>query len=481
MFARLVENKQFYIFSLVYVLLNAVLIYYEFFYLTALPIILAMLTIIFLRLDISYYLVIFMTPLAIPLYELYRGLEFDLSLPTEPILAVMTLAIILKSLKSKSVVSRKLAIHPVSIAIYFYLAWMLITTITSSLPLVSIKYFVSRLWFIIPFYFLAGMVFREPRHIERFFWLYLIPLIMVILYATIRLSQYGFDDDRASHFVMNPFYKDHTAYGAVLAMFFPVALGLALYKKYDNVKRLVALVVFALVTMAIVYSHTRAAWISIIGAFGVFLVLALKIRTRYLVLIGGIVFISLISYWPEIQIRLEQNRQDSGSGDLTEHVQSISNITNDASNLERINRWKSALRMFEERPFLGWGPGTYMFQYAPYQNPLEKTIISTNAGDMGNAHSEYLGPLADSGVLGTLTFLGVVLTTLVIGIRAYKQAKNLKIKYFAMVSLLGLITYYLHGFLNNFLDTDKASAPFWGFTAILVVIDLHLKHLPAEQ
>jgi len=38
--------------------------------------------------------------------------------------------------------------------------------------------------------------------------------------------------------------------------------------------------------------------------------------------------------------------------------------------------------------------------------------------------------------------------------------------------LLGMVTYFLHGALNNFLDTDKASVPFWGFAAMLVAADL---------
>ena len=82
----------------------------------------------------------------------------------------------------------------------------------------------------------------------------------------------------------------------------------------------------------------------------------------------------------------------------------MSNITTDASNLERINRWKSALRLFAERPTLGWGPGTYQFEYASYQNYYEKTIISTNSGNKGNAHSEYLSILAESGWPGLLVF-----------------------------------------------------------------------------
>ena len=42
----------------------------------------------------------------------------------------------------------------------------------------------------------------------------------------------------------------------------------------------------------------------------------------------------------------------------------------------------------------------------------------------------------------------------------------------AMGLFLGLVTYFVHGVLNNYLDTDKASAPFWGFLALLVVLDL---------
>ena len=41
-----------------------------------------------------------------------------------------------------------------------------------------------------------------------------------------------------------------------------------------------------------------------------------------------------------------------------------------------------------------------------------------------------------------------------------------------LAAFLGLITYYLHGILNNYLDTDKASVPFWGFTAIIMLLDI---------
>jgi hypothetical protein len=48
--------------------------------------------------------------------------------------------------------------------------------------------------------------------------------------------------------------------------------------------------------------------------------------------------------------------------------------------------------------------------------------------------------------------------------------------------MLGLITYYLHGMMNDFLDMDKITALFWGFTAALVALDVyHFEQTPALQ
>jgi O-antigen ligase len=176
----------------------------------------------------------------------------------------------------------------------------------------------------------------------------------------------------------------------------------------------------------------------------------------------------------QILYALEKNKQDS-SANFIEHVQSIYNISSDASNLERINRWQSAFRMFDERPLFGWGPGTYQFIYAPFQRSKERTIISTNAGDLGNAHSEYIGPLSEQGIPGLLSVLSLIVLIMITGIRVYRKAKNSEIKLFSLISVLALVTYFVHGLLNNFLDTDKASVPFWGFFAMIVAMDLYHK------
>jgi O-antigen ligase len=343
------------------------------------------------------------------------------------------------------------------------------------MPLVSFKFLLVKIWFFIAFYFLATQMFKKGKNINTFFWLYIIPLIIVIGYTVYNHSKFGLLDQEAANFVVNPFYNDHTSYGAMLAVFLPIIIYLLTSAKYQPLTKVFIWIVLIIFLSAIVLSYTRATWVSIFIALVIFSLILLKVRFKYVFAVSLIVVFVFFAYRTDILIYLEQNRQES-STNLTEHLQSVSNVTSDASNMERLNRWNCAIRMFEEKPVFGWGPGTYMFQYAPFQLLSEKTIISTNAGDMGNAHSEYLGPLAESGLLGSISFILIVVYLFYTAYRMYRKFKNnMEIKKLIIAMILGLATYFLHGFLNNFLDTDKASVPIWGFAAILVALDVYYK------
>jgi O-antigen ligase len=235
-----------------------------------------------------------------------------------------------------------------------------------------------------------------------------------------------------------------------------------------------------LFVFATVISYTRATWISILASLGFWAILKLKIRFE-IVFVGAAILVGLFfSVRTEMMVKLEQNRVES-SGELSEHVQSISNISTDQSNLERLNRWSCAIRMWKDKPLFGFGPGTYQFEYGRYQRSYEKTRISTDFGTMGNAHSEYLGPMAESGIFGLLSILLIIGTTLFTGIRVYFSSRRNSIRIFSLAVLVGLVSYYLHGLLNNFLDTDKISVLFWGFTAMLVAMDIYHRDQPEED
>jgi O-antigen ligase len=465
-----------YAICLLFIVANSICIANELYWLNLLPPVLLIILLAVVALDKLVLFCVFLTPLSINLSS--NEIHLGLSLPVEPILAGILFLFILRVLY-EGTFDRRLLRHPVTIAIIVNLIWIFITSVTSEMPVVSFKFLISRLWFIVPYYFIGSQMFRDFRNVRRFLWLYTIPLVLVIGYTLYIHSLYGFNED-AAHWAMSPFYNDHTAYGAALAMFFPAIICFTFSKDYSNNIRMIALILMIIFIIALIFSYTRAAWVSLAGALILYLVFVFKIHFRWLLLAGAVGAVFLYLSWGDIVMKLEQNRQDT-SNDLEKHLQSISNISTDASNLERLNRWNSAFRMFHERPFFGWGPGTYSFVYAPFQLSSEKTIISTNAGDLGNAHSEYIGPLCESGVLGILTFLFICGTIIWTGWRVYYKLPKGPRRGVMVSVLLGIITYLIHGLMNNFLDTDKASIPFWGFAAILVAADLWYEGKPAAE
>jgi hypothetical protein len=86
-----------------------------------------------------------------------------------------------------------------------------------------------------------------------------------------------------------------------------------------------------------------------------------------------------------------------------------------------------------------------------------------------------LGPLCEQGVPGMIMVIVLLFAVSNMAFRLFYSINDFEIKLLIAMVYLGLITYFTHGVLNNYLDTDKASIPFWGFIAILVAIDLYHK------
>jgi O-antigen ligase len=467
----IIQVTLFYIISIGFILLNLwFVVKKDMMLANALPFVLAILLIAIFSFDKVVYLIAFFAPLSIPLREIMPGLGFDMYLPTEPLLFGLLILFILKVIQERKF-ERKILLHPVSLAIYFNLSWILITSAASTMPLVSFKFLLMRIWFVVGLYLITAKLFSEGKNIEKYVWLYVIPLMFVIFYATYRHLGYGLWDKQAAHFVVTPFFRDHTSYGAVTAIYLPFLVMFVLNKRFSQKLRIISSGALTVVTMGFLLSYSRAAWLSIVIALGVWGFIKLRIRFKpiFITLVSAIVL--LLMFQSQILMKLEQNSEESSANFMT-HISSMSNITTDASNLERINRWSCAIRMFADKPVFGYGPGTYMFKYAPYQLSKDRTIISTNSADGGNAHSEYLGPMAESGLFGLLSYLLIIIMVIYTAVNAYSRLTDLRLRAIILAALTGLVTYYIHGFLNNFLDTDKISVPFWGFTAMIVAIDI---------
>jgi putative inorganic carbon (HCO3(-)) transporter len=415
----------------------------------------------------------FFTPLSVNIEEWTQG--FGLFVPTEPFLLGFTLLVIALQLR-KNILPVEIWRHPIVWAVLAYLGWACITAITSSDTLVSVKFVLSRLWFVVPMLLLGTKIFSKSENIHRFFWLFCSGMVIAMSYTLVLHAGYRFGE-KESHWVMWPFFKDHTIYGAIVALVIPLIFGVFLAKKHPPLIQALAIGFIGISLLGLYFSYTRAAWLSIVAALGVYILIKFRIKISILAPLAIVTGLVLFFYWDAIQIELSRNKQEHTTEEFGERLQSATNVTTDASNLERINRWSCAIDMFRERPVFGFGPGTYAFEYARFQRPENLTIISTNFGDLGNAHSEYLGPLAEMGLMGMLLMLTIVAVIFYKAIRLYYAwpVEDREHRILIMAIILSLTTYFVHAFLNNFLDTDKAAVPIWGMCAMLIALELKLK------
>jgi O-antigen ligase len=425
------------------------------------------------NLDTLLIIIMFFVPVSVELSVFYPQPPINMNLPTEPLLFLTMCIFFIKLLVEKRF-DKEVLKHPVSIAIYAYLVWLLFSCITSVDVVVSFKSLLMRLWFIVSFYFLmTQLIATDKKNITICIIAYSLGMLIAIAYTTYNHALADFSH-QSSYRAMFPIFRDHTSYGAALAMLLPAVFAcMRLSHNNLNIKVLYAILLFIL-CIALILSYSRAAWLGVAFAIGVLVLVKLKISFRTLCIIVGFMAVIIIPMRNEIYFALQKNDTDS-SVDMMEHIKSASNISTDESNVERINRWKAALRMFQTEPIVGFGLGTYAFSYAPFQISSDLSNASTNAGNRGNAHSEYLGLLAETGCMGLLCYLAIIITTIAAAVRVFKRSNSAFARQMALFLVLALSTYYLHGFLNNFLDMDKIASLFWSFMAIIVVLDIETK------
>ena len=417
-----------------------------------------------------FFLIAFLTPLSVNLGYFIQDLPVELSLFTEPLLILLLLIILIKFLRYHQI-NINIFRQSINMSIILFLMWTLISAFFSTMPQVSFKFFISKLWLILPVFYIGISLFKDFGKILDFLLIHSLGVTIIVIYSTLQLVFDNILSKNAIHFAVQPFYNDHTAYGAILALLLPITTGMIfIYKK--TVMKFIMTTISILFLLGIFLSYSRASWLGLILAMIILLIILLRIRFIYVLISSILLSMVLITFWFQIIDRLEKNNQDS-SANLSHHILSITNISTDASNVERLNRWHCAIEMFREKPVFGWGPGTYQFQYAPYQLERMRTIISTNTGDVGNAHSEYLGPLAEQGLPGIFFFLLMTISILYTGFSIYNRSRKKEIRILALSVSLGFLTYFLHGFLNNFLDTDKLAVPFFGLAAVLLSLKIY--------
>ena len=444
----------------------------------------------------SYAALFFLLPWSV---EVFPG-NFGIQVPAEPLMLVCSLLlfgymvgnqankwailqhfwVILFPQKNTMV---RLWCNPLALS-FLWLIWMGIAAVFSSMPLVSWKYWAVETlhWWLFAF----GMALVPGLWRKALPWLGL-SMALFVGYTLSHHSLYGFRDDQALLSPM-PFFPEHTMYAAVLALLLPWSTVMAhrfganqAQAPLSGWKNLIASygpssLLVSIYAAGLWFASCRAAWLSLAAASVVLLCLFCfrawgnffethsPHRTHKL----------LCRYCSRTLDRRLARMLIMGVsaglflGPLLIPPMAANFAIQDVSTLERLNRYACARQMVRERPLTGFGPGTFQFQYLPFQRPEHTTrisitqpILARNAdtfGRGGGAHSEYLQSLAETGWPG-LVLQWSFLSTILFGLTERYQKKQ---KWAVLICLCSLLTFLLHGMVNNFLHDGRVAALVWG-------------------
>ena len=397
----------------------------------------------------------------------------NISFPSE--LMLVLLAIVgLSGIISKPEKIKVIIWHPISVLLIADLIWMITTSLFSELPVVSFKRVIVRVIFIASLFLFTIQWAERDQNKIKFLLLYAFGLILPICYTEFNHFWFGFDPAMNVE-LSKPFFSEHTIYGAAIAFVIPfiaVAAGNFRTFGFTKLQGILLWLLLAILIFAEYFSFSRAGLLSLILSSILYGFIMLKLQFKHLLFGISIILILTCIFRSQIYDLSKSNTYESNTKQIDKHLLSAGNLNTNVSNLERVNRWKCAVRMFLDKPVTGFGPGTFQFEYGVYQKPEEMTRISTLKGDKGNAHSELLTSLSEQGLPGFLINLIMIFATISVAMRAYYQSENIIVKKVVLAVLLGFTTFVFHGLFNSFLDQDKIAGLVFGTMAIIVASDL---------
>jgi len=401
--------------------------------------------------------------------EIYLG-SFGTDLPTEPIMLGLTgIAFILLITKLGNV-SLKYLYHPISLLIVLHLVWMLFTCLYSQSPIISYKFFLAKLWYVIPFFFLSFHMIKGVVNIESISKILAIFLTLAIIIVLVRHAIDGFTFV-GSHHVVRPIFRNHVNYSAILVTVLPFIW--ALYKNTERgIWKKALVVVIMIFVLGTYFSYTRAAQLCIfimIGAYFIFKYKLGKIAIAGSSLMAILLVVYLannnkyLDFAPNFETTIAHKQFDN----LLEATLKMEDI----STMERVYRWVAGSQMIQEKPWVGFGPSSFYNHYTKYTVLSFETYVSDNPEKSG-IHSYYLMILVEQGFIGFLIFLGLVFSIILGGERVFHQVQDEKTKRYIMAATLSTISICALCLINDLIEADKIGPFFFLNASLIVIFDL---------
>lgn len=399
-------------------------------------------------------------------YQFNQALGTDF--PDEFIMILLTGIFILLIAYRPALINTFVYRHPLFILLLAHLAWIVIATVFSDQPVLSVKYLLAKTWYVIPFVLLPQLFVTNKKNLGILSLCLLIPFSFVIFQSLVRHSRYGFSFAGINN-TLDPFFRNHVNYGAMLICMIPILF--AIRSLSGKRIRLVTNWAILLFLAGIFFSYSRGAWLGLLVAA----IAWFAIRKKFIhwLLLGSIACVISAFTWLSMDNRYLNYSPDRPNtiwhANFVEHWQATVQMR-DLSTAERFYRWIAAIRMSRDNLVTGVGPNNFYDSYKPYAVSAYRTWVSRNE-EHSTVHNYFLLLLAEQGVPGLVVFTVLLFAAFWYAQTLYHQIDDrfYKTCCLAIGCVLAMITTV--NLLSDLIETDKVGSLFFLCIGILIVID----------
>lgn len=419
-----------------------------------------------------FYLLFFLLPFSVEV-EFDNGLATDF--PTEPLIILIAFLSFGLLMAKKKFPSSQFILHPLTIILLFHLLWIGITTIFTSIPLVSIKFLIAKLWYILTFFIFGGVLMQNIDNYRKLIYLFSLGLIIVISIVTYNhaVISFSFEDVNKA---LKPFFRNHVSYGVMLVIFLPHLWALWKSQKLGSLKRLILYIAISLTVVGVFLSYCRAAILTLCFIPLIYLVFRLRAVKPLLIAIS-LTAIMGVSYlvWDNNYLAFQPDfDQTQSHKNLEDHLVATYEGT-DMSVMERLYRWVAAGNMISEHPFLGFGPGTYISHYRQHSSRLFETYVSYSDNDISTSHNYFLLLASEQGILASLIFMVLIAGFLIVGESLLHRINDNQSRIWVIAIITSQCLICINILMADLIEVDKTGALFFLNLAMLINLDLQNK------
>jgi O-antigen ligase/Tfp pilus assembly protein PilF len=331
---------------------------------------------------------------------------------------------------------------------------------------VSLKVFINFISYFLIYFFITNNI-KTKDSFNLCLVIFFITASLISLYLL--LQYYELDPFLSDISRLTSTLGNRNYIASYLALIFPIAFSFFLIESKKR-KKIFYEIILLIIYTGIIICHTRAIWAALFFSlilFG-FLLFYFKINEmlkdnkKWLIVLFLLFLLITLIYSTDNLL----NRST-----ITAAERAISVFDKQGSPLSsRLLIWQSTMGMIKDRPLFGSGLGTFPLHYLNYQadflqnNPGYLQFL----GKAAEAHNEYLQIWAETGIIGLLSFLLIIIIFYRTNLDLIKKIKTIEGKIIVIGLISGVTVTLVHSIFSFPFHIPAVGAAFWFLIGITV-------------